>query len=111
MDKMICPIVSVIQRFHCIFQEAREAIRTSLSLWYVDSGVEGQRSECVGGGERDKEMPSYFSRVNCAKILMELELHDVWNLHVSALWQHMFMKEDNLSKILCPLFRGSTLLI
>ena len=28
-------------------------------------------------GDGVKELPPYFSRVNCAKILMELQLYDV----------------------------------
>ena len=53
----------------------------------MDSGSDGDRAEPgdasskgVGGeGVEDErvEMPPYFSRVNCAKILMELQLHDV----------------------------------
>ena len=53
----------------------------------MDSGSDGDRAEPgdasskgVGGeGVEDErvEMPPYFSRVNCAKILMELQLHEV----------------------------------
>ena len=45
-----------------------------------DVTSEGVGGEGVGGeGVRGEgvEMPPYFSRVNCAKILMELQLHDV----------------------------------
>ena len=50
----------------------------SLSLWLpkeVGDVEEGQRSE--NGGKEEREIPPYFSRVSCAKILMELQLYDV----------------------------------
>ena len=41
---------------------------------------EGVMSEGVMGDDGD--LPPYFSRVSCAKILMELHLHDVCGLYI-----------------------------
>ena len=46
--------------------------------WRKETESEGGasvRGDCVGG--EGVALPPYFARVSCAKILMELQLHDV----------------------------------
>ena len=49
----------------------------------VGGGGGGDSGNGVGGGDGvgfgggSGELPTYFTRVSCAKILMELQLHDV----------------------------------
>ena len=52
------------------------------------------REGCKGEGREDGEgvmgddgdLPPYFSRVSCAKILMELHLHDVCGLYTVCVY-------------------------